>query len=106
MRKPSSWQLMAGMSLALLCGACTNGGKNLRDSAGMSPGSAGGQVGGAAAPAGSTTTAIPATPSSADSTTSRRDTLGGRMARMMPGAAAHDSMHRKMRDTAPSRRRP
>lgn len=104
MRKPS-WPLMAGMSLVLLCGACTNGGKNLRDSAGMTPGSASGQVGGAAAPAGSTTTAVPATPSTADSTTSRRDTLGGRMAHMMPGAT-RDSMHRKMRDTAPNRRRP
>lgn len=98
MRKPS-WPLMAGMSLALLCGggACTNGGKNLRDSAGMTPGSASGQVGGAA-PAGATTGTTPATPAAADSITSRRDTLGGRMAHMVPGAAR--------RDTAPNRRRP
>ena len=107
MRQSSSWRRLAGLSLALLLSACTNGGKNQRDTTGMTPGSAGGQLGGASAPAGATTSPVPG--AAADSTTSRRDSLGGRAARMMPRApmmppAVRDSMHRMMRDTA--RRRP
>ena len=106
MRQSSSWRRIAGLSLALLLGACTNGGKNQRDTAGMTPGSADGQLGGAPA-VGGTTNPVPA--AAADSTTSRRDTLGGRMGHAMPRApmmppAVRDSMHRTMRDTA--RRRP
>lgn len=76
--KRSSWRTPTILAAALLFGACTNGGKNLRDTTGMTPG---------AAPA-----------AAGDSITSRRDTLGGRMSRMMP-RTGRDSMHRTMRDT-------
>ena len=106
MRQSSSWRRIGGLWLAVLLGACTNGGKNQRDTTGMTPGSAGGQLGGAPA-VGATTSPVPG--AAADSTTSRRDTLGGRMAHPMQRApmmppAVRDSMHRMMRDTA--RRRP
>lgn len=66
-----SWRPVACLALLILFGACTNGGKNLRDTTGMTPGSAAGQVSPGAA---------------ADSITSRRDTLGGRMKGMLPSA--------------------
>lgn len=90
--KAFSRPAIAVLSLGILLGACTNGGKNVRDTTGMSPGSAAGQVGGA----GGTASATP--PATADSITSRRDTLGGRMSRMRSG------MSPMMRDSA--RRRP
>lgn len=76
-----SWQVLAILSSTLLLGACTNGGKNVRDTTGMTPGA------------------------TADSVTSRRDTLGGRMRRLIPGAA-HDSMQRMQRMMRDTTRRP
>lgn len=99
--REASWRPIVGLSLVLVLGACTNGGKNVRDTTGMTPGSAAGQVGGA----GTTTGAVPAVPSAAtaDSNTSRRDTLGGRMSHMMRDSAGR--MSRMMRDTADCRKR-
>lgn len=68
-----SWRPLAGLALAILLGACTNGGKNVRDTTGMAPSPAAGQVG--ATGAGATTHVGP---TAADSITSRRDTLGGK----------------------------
>jgi len=53
---------LVGLSLALVLGACSNGGKNQRNTTGMTPGSAAGQVGGA----GATTSAAPAMRDSTD----------------------------------------
>lgn len=97
MRSPLRTTLRTTITVgaALVLGACTNGGKNLRDTTGMTPGSAAGHVGGARATTGvspdSTAAVKPAV--AGDSITSRRDTLGGRMSGatggrmrgMMPG---------------------
>lgn len=83
-----SWRPVAGLALLVLFGACTNGGKNLRDTTGMTPGSAAGQVG-TGASTGVAPAALPpgtTTGAAADSITSRRDTLGGRMKGMVPRA--------------------
>jgi hypothetical protein len=64
-----SWRPLAGLALAIVLGACTNGGKNQRDTTGMAPSAAAGQVSGVG---------VGAAPVAADSITSRRDTLGGK----------------------------
>ncbi len=85
--RTSSSRFLAVAALSLCLAACTNGGKNQRDTTGMTP---------AGAATGATTGAASgAMPAAADSITSRRDTLGGRMRGMMP---------RTGRDT--TRRRP
>jgi hypothetical protein len=74
--KERVWRPIPGLCLIVLLAACSNGGKNLRDTTGMTPGSAAGQLGGASA------AAAPGAPGTmADSITSRRDTLGDRLRR-------------------------